>query len=42
MSKCDWCRHSTLKNGMLVCPFACCVMPQYRLDELVRKLGKHL
>lgn len=39
MSKCDWCQHSRLKDGKLHCPFSCCVLPNYKIEEILKKVG---
>lgn len=37
MSKCDWCYHSHLENGKLVCPYLTCLLPERKINEILDK-----
>lgn len=41
MSKCDWCSWSYLDDdGVLQCPYKRCVIPQYKIDEILNRVTK--
>lgn len=38
MTKCDWCPHSRLKNGKLICPYRICFLTSTEIKEILRIL----
>ena len=38
MKKCDFCVHSYLKDGKLMCPFAICVLTRHELKEILKQI----
>ena len=40
MKKCDFCEHSKLQNGRLICPYHICLLDQDDIYEILDKLGR--
>lgn len=39
MTKCDFCKHSHLENGKMVCPFLGCILTSSNLEEIYRVIA---
>ena len=40
MNKCDFCKHSYLKNGKLNCIYDICVLNQKEIDKIIKNINK--